>query len=80
MEIGVNLKIWAVKINSKFLEYCPAFSPDGKYFYYTSSKSDKNLGDANELTYQKLVTLLNQPQNGDTDIYWIESSFIESLR
>jgi Tol biopolymer transport system component len=68
------------KINSKFLEYCPAFSPDGKYFYYTSSKSDKNLGDANELTYQKLVTLLNQPQNGDTDIYWIESSFIESLR
>jgi Tol biopolymer transport system component len=68
------------KINSNYLEYCPAFSPDGKYFYFTSSRTDKSLGESNELTYQKLITLLSKPQNGDTDIYWVESSFIENLR
>lgn len=68
------------KINSKFLEYCPGFTSDGKYFFYTSSTADNNFGEPGELTYKKLTEMLNKPQNGDSDIYWVESSFIESLR
>ncbi len=26
------------KINSKKTEYCPIFSPDGKYFFFTSTR------------------------------------------
>jgi hypothetical protein len=33
-----------------------------------------------ELTYDYLKEYHNSPQNSSSDIYWIEASFIETLR
>lgn len=73
-------KNMGAKINSGYLDFCPGFSNDGKYFFYTSSRTDNNLGDPDELTYKKLTEILNNPKNGYSDIYWVESSFIKSLK
>jgi ankyrin repeat protein len=34
-----DVKNMGASINSSFHEYCPSFSPDGKYFFFTSDKA-----------------------------------------
>lgn len=55
----------------------PYVSPDGKYFFFASNRQDKNTGNR---TYDRLQKMITSPQNGDSDIYWIDASFIETLR
>ncbi|OGU61386.1 MAG: hypothetical protein A2V66_16045 [Ignavibacteria bacterium RBG_13_36_8] len=60
-------------------EWSPYVTRDGKYFFFMSSK----LGDTKRydpLDYNKILELNNSPENGNADIYWIRTSFIEKLR
>jgi Tol biopolymer transport system component len=62
-------------------EHSPYVSPDGKYFFFMSSRTRADLGvDEPPLTYRRLAEMHNQPQNGDADIYWVDASFIGRLR
>ncbi len=69
------------RINTKSgREYSPYISPDGKYFFFMSSKS--SLGNASsleEISYSELLDKQCQSQNGNSDIYWIDASFINEL-
>ncbi len=67
-------------INSTALDYCPAISPDGKYFYFTSRRTTIERFSESQRTYNGLRDLLNKPQNGMTDIYWIDSQIIKNLK
>jgi len=60
------------KINSSGNEYSPTISPDGKYFFWTSSRgfADKPL--PKPLNYQELTDKLRSPGNGLGDIYQID--------
>jgi hypothetical protein len=60
------------KINSSGNEYSPTISPDGKYFFWTSTRgfADKPLD--TRLNYQELITRLRSPRNGLGDIYQID--------
>jgi len=60
------------KINSSGNEYSPAISPDGKYFFWTSTRgfADKPL--EKRLNYQELMKKLRSPRNGLGDIYQID--------
>lgn len=60
------------KINSSGNEYSPTISPDGKYFFWTSTRgfADKPL--SKQLTYQELTNSLRNPGNGLGDIYQID--------
>ena len=60
------------QINSSGNEYSPAISPDGKYFFWTSTRgfADKPL--EKRLDYAELMTKLRGPQNGLGDIYQID--------
>jgi Tol biopolymer transport system component len=60
------------KINSGGNEYSPAISPDGKYFFWTSTRgfADKPL--EKRLDYRELMTRLRGPRNGLGDIYQID--------
>lgn len=61
------------KINSAGNEYSPVISPDGKYFFWTSTRSaDEPL--AKPLSYRELMSKLRGPQNGLGDIYQIDIS------
>lgn len=60
------------KINSSGNEYSPTISPDGKYFFWTSTRgfADKPL--EKRLNYQELMNRLRSPHNGLGDIYQID--------
>jgi len=62
------------KINSSGNEYSPTISPDGKYFFWTSTRGfgDKSLD--KRLDYQELTKRLRSPGNGLGDIYQIDIS------
>jgi hypothetical protein len=63
------------------LEFSPYVSPDGKYFFFmrTNPPRDNNLF-RGTLTLHDLMRLNNQPQNGNSDIYWVDTSFIQELK
>lgn len=59
-------------------EYSPYVSPDGRYFFFMSSR----LPDAarpQTLSTAFFRELLQRPQNGNADIYWVDAAFIASL-
>ncbi len=60
------------KINSSGGEYSPIVTPDGKYFFWTSTRSLPATSLKNRLTYKDLLTRLRSPGNGLGDIYQID--------
>lgn len=67
------------KVNTESMEYCPAISPDGKYFFFTRNLTLKP--DTSGIwTYDEIVKRLWSNQNGQGDIYFIKADFIDELR
>jgi Tol biopolymer transport system component len=62
-------------INSPQREYCPIGSPDGKYFFFTSFRSnlDKPLEKPLK-NYNELMSLFNNPMNGRGNVFQIDIS------
>ena len=60
------------KINSKGSEYSPIVSPDGKYFFWSSTRSLVLPSQTKPLTYAELLMKLRSPGNGLGDIYQVD--------
>ncbi|HEV7474834.1 MAG TPA: hypothetical protein VGN90_12345 [Pyrinomonadaceae bacterium] len=60
------------KINSSGSEYSPKVSPDGKYFFWSSTRGGGATPPAKRLTYADLMNRLRGPRNGLGDIYQID--------
>ena len=62
-------------------EYSPFVSRDGKYFFFMSTRlpPDENVND-DSYSLKDLTRVFNSPENGNSDIYWIDAGFIEKLR
>ena len=61
-------------------EYSAYVTNDGRYIFFMSTRlmpDDKKPG---KLTYKTLETLYTQPQNGNSDIYWMKADFIKQLK
>jgi Tol biopolymer transport system component len=61
------------KINSPGTEYSPKMSPDGKYFFFSSTKA--TMGEqpfARRQSYKELIEKLRGPGNGLGDIYQMD--------
>lgn len=67
------------KINSKGSEYSPSVSPDGKYFFWSSTRGLVSASQPKRLTYPELLTKLRGPGNGLGDIYQIDLSALNIL-
>lgn len=68
-------------INSDDLrEWSASFSPDGKYLFFMSSKGMNEENQPSELTFETFEILNNSPQNGYSDIYWVNTNFIKNLK
>mgnify|MGYP001822770868 FL=1 len=65
-------------LNSSALDYCPALSPDGSIFFFTSSRVPD--GDPDPMTFGELEALASGPSNGRDNIWWVSSRVIEGLR
>lgn len=55
-------------------------SPDGKYLFFTSQTVPYLPYVGTRLNIDGLNKMLNGPQNGSGDIYWVDSKVIEKLR
>lgn len=56
-------------------------SPDGKYLFFTAQVvSKKNEERSKTRTLRNMLDVLNSPQNGNQDIYWVDATLIEHLR
>lgn len=60
------------KINSSGAEYSPVVTPDGKYFFWSSTRGSPSTSQTKRLTYSDLLTRLRSPGNGLGDIYQID--------
>ena len=58
----------------------PSISPDGHYFFFASTKSKSLASAAEKLTLSKILEFDKTPQNGRSDIYWIDAQYITTLR
>lgn len=62
-------------------EYSPYISPDGKYFFFMSVRiPESSDAPAKKMSYSELQQIHNNPQNGSSDIYWIDAAFIYAMR
>lgn len=65
------------KINTvSGLEFSPYVSPDGKYFFFMSSRVPEKKKWPKELTFSLLKDMFNKPENGNSSIYWVDSKLI----
>jgi Tol biopolymer transport system component len=59
-------------INSAGTEYSPVISPDGRYFFWTSTRGFADRPLDKRLDYRELMEKLRSPGNGLGDIYQID--------
>jgi len=57
-------------------EFSPYVSPDGKYFFFMSSRPAA----PERLTFRLFRDLHDRPGNGNADIYWVDAGLVTSLR
>ncbi len=59
-------------------EYSASVSPDGKYLFCMAARPAEVPGKT--LTWEWMLKMQDQPQNGNADIFWVDASFITELR
>lgn len=64
------------KINTASIDYCPYITPDKKYFFFTSNRSNIKVPFAQKQTLKSIYDLLNNSLNGTDNIYWIKADKI----
>lgn len=70
-------------INTSAREYCPAVSPDGQYFFFTSKRAapaGPATGAKPPQTVDGLTAQYDAIENGLGNIYWLKSDFLQALR
>ena len=68
------------KVNSSFFEYCPSLTPDGKYMFFTSNRSNSENYSTAPLNYNDIINNLSSTLNGSQNVYWIDTKFINELK
>ncbi len=66
--------------NSRWAEFSPYVSPDGRHFFFMSTRRASGADRPDSLAYDYLAGLHDGPQNGNAAIYWMDAGFIEELR
>jgi len=66
------------KINTEAFEFCPSLSPNGKTLFFTRSTIPKPEGE--RWSYFEMVSSFNSIENGQGNIYYINSDFINNLK
>jgi Tol biopolymer transport system component len=68
------------KVNTRATEFSPKVSPDGKYLFFTSTRSFVDVPLTSRLDYKELSRRLRNPRNGLGDIYQIDMSALNLER
>ena len=68
------------KINSKVVDLCPTVTPDGKYFFFSSTRVPSILKPEPITSYEEIFQRSNTWGNGKSDIYWVSAEFIQNIK
>jgi hypothetical protein len=60
-------------------EWAASFSPDGRFLFFMSSRTDDASPPATR-SHQAMLQAFNQPLNGNADIWWVSTDVIHRLR
>lgn len=59
----------------------PYVSPDGKYFFFASTyQKQDNFRGQNKILWSFIQNIYTSPQNGSSDIYWVDAKIIQDMR
>jgi len=59
----------------------PYISPDGNYFFFASILNTMDsLFNSDRIVLNQIKTYSSSPQNGSSDIYWINTNTIQKLK
>jgi Tol biopolymer transport system component len=67
-------------INSRFQEYCPSLSPDGRYFFFSSYKPPEAAPPPAIRSLDDISRIYREPHFGAGDVYWVDAAAIYGLR
>ena len=73
--------IFDLNIQSDNWDYAPRLSHDNKYLFFSSYRSEWNKPfNDKKPSYEEIMWLTKNPENGGSDIYWVKATIIEKLR
>lgn len=80
--------VWSEPVNlgdaintAEGAEWSPYVSPDGKYFFFMSSRATiQERFSPERLDYEDMQRLQALPMNGNSDIWWVDAAVLTSLR
>jgi hypothetical protein len=64
--------------NSPAIDFCPALSRDGEFFFWTSGRTPEGLPPP--AGYDELVRQLSGHANGSMNLYWVSADLLERLK
>jgi len=67
-------------INSKAKDMAPLVTSDGKYLFFSSYRTTENSREESRKSFEDIIRLLSSPQNGNSDIYWVDAKIVEKKR
>lgn len=67
------------EVNSKSIDFCPFISPDSAFMFFTSRRTPESVVGAPIRSFPELTTLLNQPENGSMNIFWVDARVITTI-
>jgi Tol biopolymer transport system component len=68
-------------INGSGPEYGTVLSPDGKYLFFTRQTPPRIIRPADRpFNYEDYLRMHNSPDNGSSNIWWVNAIIIEELR
>jgi Tol biopolymer transport system component len=68
------------KINSDSYDIGAFVTHDEKYLFFNSRRNKIKNYSEKAITYEEIIEKLNNPQNGNGDIYWVDAKIIEGLK
>lgn len=68
------------ELNSKYLEYCPYVSPDGKILFLTSTRYTPIKSFQTKADYATIRNLWSQSLNNQGNIYWVDFEAVRRVK
>ena len=68
------------RVNSSTIDMSPTVSPDGKYLFYASPRTSEEYDPEPITSYDEIFRTSNKIKNGKSNIYWVSTAFIDSIK
>ena len=67
-------------INSPYMDQAALVTSDGKYLFFSSRRVRDYNPASKDFSYKTIVDALGSPQNGNSDIYWVDAKIIQDIK